>query len=352
MTLPKIKPIYLTIIIIVILIVVFAALYLASKNLPPTTSTNTETATTEKETRLTPNPSPVGYEIQKPILTSGALFWTKEEALEYYNLADKQATNPDFPTADSDFIVEEVIPLSEQNDKVVLLLQSLKDNGLQYAVFNLTTKQIETKFTDRLKAIAWQKDQQKLLGYALSATGDPFFLTTSLDAKDQKAIIKTADTNVTPLILTDKALVYLTDKTIKQIDLEKKQVSDVATDVLSLPAQAGAVASSDGEVAAYTTDKGLFAITKSDLQKISVSQSVPDFFNWSDNVLMIGKKSADGISISRWKSSNKQLVTLKTITFDDVVQSVEAAFEDKINNKLIYWSGGFLYETALQTPQN
>lgn len=317
--------------VMVVVIVIFA---LRSKDNQPAATPANESS---QETALPTPIQLIEYQVSDPQITDSIMVWMRANTLERYDISKKGNAVEALESIEQ-LIVKNAVPVSAATAIVTL---EKPDKMQQLAIADLSTKTITTKFSDRLKNMAWQGDQQKLFGYALSATNEPYFLTTSLDAKDQKAIIKTTDTNATPLLLTDKALVYLTDKTIKKIDLEKKEVSDIAGDIVNT------IVSTDGSQVAYTTDKGLFAITKPDLQRISVSQTVPAFYNWSADVLMFGNQQTDSMKITRWNSSSKQLLTLATIPFDDVVQSVEAAFEDKINNKLIYWTGGFLYQQEI-----
>lgn len=324
----------IAIIVIAVILLSIAVVILAKKK-PTQQTTVTQTTATVRPLQ------PVDYPADKPATANNKIYFISKNQLRTYDLKTQKDGIFDFPAHEDVFNIGSIIALAGKNDSVVLRLDNLNDDVKQFGVFDIPNEKITTKFVDKLKAVAWQGDQQKLLGYALSSTNEPYFLTSSLDAKDQKAIIKTLDTDVTPLLLTDKALVYVTGQKLKKIDLEAKQESTLVDGVTQ------AKVTNDGAAVAYTTAKGLFALTKTGLQTISVSQTLPDFFNWSDKYLMFGKKTTTTVPINRWDSVTKQLLTRATITLSDTITSVEAAFEDTTNKQIIYWADGFLYNQKL-----
>lgn len=337
MRIPNFKTIFIAIIIILVVGVIALIIYLnfRSKQVsqPPVETVQAE-----------PEPSqPFEYPLEKIVDADNRLYFINQGAIGFYDLASQDDTQLDFPPGDSEFVVVEIVPLKGNPDNVVILLEKIADQSRQFAVYNLTENRVTTKFVDRMLAVSWLAEQSKLLAYAKSKTGEPFFLLSSLNAKDQQALATTSDTDVQPLTLINNRLIYLSAGLLKELNLDTKEVKALEQNVVK------ALASPDGKAIAYSTATGLFVIDSSDFTKIISSYSFePVFFNWSQDSIVVGEQAlsdAVDIHLENIKDQSTKLVAVK---LTQTIKSVETAFEDTVNNQLIYWSDGFLYSHNLK----
>lgn len=283
----------------------------------------------------------VEYPVEAPTIAEDKIIWVNDGALEVYDLALSKVTVSDFPPPEADFIVTDVFGLKNDPENILIQIEKLLDSSRQLAIFNLSQKVITTKFPDRLTAAAWQPDRKKLIGFATSKTGKPYFLSTSLNAKDQKVLAEVFDENAAPLTLDENRLFYSVGNVIKSIDLVTKETKVAAESAASVDVSPG------NTMINYVGSDGLTVLDAKSQTTITLSAAVPVFTNWSSETLIYGEKVDSVISISKWSSTTQSSIQLTTILPTDDISSVDAAFEDAVSSELIYWSQGFLYRQSL-----
>lgn len=338
------------ILVVVILGFVASLIFVAKKKPQPAAGGGGSNQTSPVEQIAPRTINLIGERIKKPVQSQNRIYFVAENGqLKYYDFQNNQTIDTGLNDQVLGFNILAIIPLEGMANNIAVWLEKISDQSRQFAAIDLERGLIATKFSPRLKTITWLPEQQKILGYAVSQAGTPFFLTASLDAKNQKVIAQNVDQDAVPLILLSDKIIYRVSNEIKILNTASRLVEEFVK-IGREATISSATISPDAKTIAYATDEGLRSASAESGASAVVSNSKIAFFNWSKQLLIYGAQSQDQIEIFEFNVDTGTKKSLGAIALTDIVPSIEAAFEDASNNQILYWSNGFLLTLPLANP--